>query len=602
MIETGKKILSILTPYERRRGAVVVAVMAMVAVIEVVGIASVMPFLSVLGDPQSVDQNRFLKGTYELLGFRSTEAFLTALGIFSAILLAGASVFRIMAYYAMCRFSNMRRHSVSRRLLAGHIRQPYEYFFTRNTTDLSKTILSEVDQLTHHVMKPVVELFAYGFAAFALIALLFVVDPVLALIIGSVLGGVYGLFYLGVRGLLGRIGKERVSANRKRFKLASEVLGGIKELKVLGRERVFFNAFDPVSARFARHHATSQVLGHVPRHLIEAVGFAAIVVVALYTLSRGANVGQALPVIGLYALAGYRLLPALQHIYSAMTKLRFGISAVDTVLAELNTAETPQSTTKGSAQPLSLQSSLELHNITYTYPKCEQPALRDVSLSVKAHTSVGIIGKTGAGKSTLVDVMLGLLAPQAGEIRIDGRLLVADTVPSWQRNIGYVPQHIFLVDDTITHNIALGVPEEEIDHAAVERAARAAQIHGFISEELPSGYATVVGERGVRLSGGQRQRLGMARALYHDPDVLLLDEATSALDQVTEGEVMETISKLGGRKTVIMIAHRMSTVRQCNKLLRLDKGKIVSAGSYSEVVGAAREMRGGIYVATPEKP
>lgn len=585
MIETARKIIAILTPHERRRGALVLVMMMGMAGIEVAGIASVMPFLSVLGSPDIVEQNPYLNAVYNFLGFQDVQTFLTVLGIFAVLFLVTTSIFRVLAHYAMFRFANMRRHSVSRRLLAGHLRQPYEFFLTRNTADLSKTLLSEVDQLTNQVVKPVVEMLAYGLAAIAVVALLFFVDPFLALIIGGVLGGFYAIFYLAVRGVLGRIGTDRVAANRQRFKLAAEALGGIKELKVLGRERAFFDAFDPASARFASHHATSQVLSQVPKHLVEALGFAAVIIVALYTLRSGANLGQALPVIGLYALAGYRLLPALQHIYAAMAKLRFGVSALDAILSEMNTIPDRGVMNSKDRKPLPMQSRLELRNVTYAYPGHQEAALTNISFSMDVQTSLGIIGKTGAGKSTLVDIILGLITPQRGEIVVDGHLLTEDTIQSWQRNIGYVPQYIFLSDDSIAHNIALGLPDDEIDYEAVERAARSAQIHTFISEDLPDGYRTAVGERGVRLSGGQRQRLGIARALYHDPDILLLDEATSALDQATEAEVMETITTLQGRKTIIMIAHRLSTVERCHQLVRLERGRAVICGSYAEVVG-----------------
>ena len=586
MIETLRKILAILTPRERRQGVLVLVMMTILAVIEMAGVASIMPFLAVLGNPSVVEQNPYLSSVYEWMGFESIQTFLIALGIFAVIILIAAAVFRTLANYALYRFTNMRRHSVSRRLLAGHLRQPYEFFLDKNTSDLSKTVLSEVDQLTNNVVRPVIGMFAKGVAALAVIALLLVVDPLIALIVGGVLGGSYGLFYLAVRGILGRIGKDRVSANRQRFKAAAEALGGIKELKVLGRERAFFKVFDPASARFAKHHATCEVLAQIPKYLIEAIGIAAIIAVALYILGSGSDLGQALPIIGLYALAGYRLLPALQYVYGAMARLRFGVSALDTVLSELNNTNTRHFLSAGDQQPLLLHSNLELRNVTYSYPNSDQSALKNVCLSVKANTSLGIIGQTGAGKSTLVDIILGLLPPQSGDIRVDGRRLSPEDIPHWQRNIGYVPQHIFLVDDTITHNIALGIPVDHIDQAAVERAARSAQIHRFIEEELPARYDTVVGERGARLSGGQRQRLGMARALYHDPDILFLDEATSALDQETEAKVMETMTQLQGRKTIIMVSHRLSTVRRCDQILRLDKGEVVKLGSYADVVSA----------------
>jgi len=587
MIETIRKVMAILTPRERRRGALVLAMMALLAIIEVAGIASIMPFLAVLGNPGIVEENPYLNGVYRFLGFQEPRHFLIALGSFAALFLVFASAFRMLAHHAMFRYANMRRHSVSRRLLAGHLRQPYEFFLTRNSAELSKTILSEVDELTNHVIEPGFHVLAYSFAACAMIALLIVVDPLLAMVIATVLGSAYGLIYVAVRGVLGRIGKDRVAANGERFKSAAEALGGIKELKVLGKEKAFFNAFDPASARYARHQATTQSLGRIPKYLIEAMGFVAVIFIALYTLGTGSDLGQALPLLGLYVLAGYRLLPALQHIYGGMAKLRFGISAVDVVLAELNQTEERRVDRAGPNARLQLRSTLELQHASYTYPAGDAPALRDVSFSMAAHSSLGIVGKSGMGKSTLVDIILGLLVPQSGRILVDGRPLEPEDIPAWQRNIGYVPQHIFLVDDSITQNIALGVEPHEVDQQAVERAARSAQIHDFITGELPEGYATVIGERGVRLSGGQRQRLGIARALYSDPEILLLDEATSALDNATEAEVMETISTLRGCKTIIMVAHRLSTVRRCHQLLELNRGRAVRSGNYDEVLTPA---------------
>ncbi len=584
LLDAISKTVTILTPRERRRGLLVLIMMAVLAVVEVAGIMSVMPFLAVLGNPEIVESNQILRSLHEGLGFASTQTFLMALGGVAMGMMIAAALFRTLTQHAMFRFANMRRHSVSRRLLAEHLRQPYEFFLNRNTADLSKTMLSEVDQLTNNVVRPLIEMAAYAFAAVAVIVLLLVVDPWLAVVVGGALGGFYALFYLTVRGLLEHMGADRVVANRERFKAAAEALGGIKELKVLGREHAFFKAFDPASARFARHHATSQSLSLIPKHLIEALGIVAVILVALFLLRKGADLGQALPLIGLYVLAGYRLLPALQHVYGGMAKLRFGMSALDDVLSELGSAPAPSMRPAVPLKPLTLHQKLELWRVSYTYPQCEQPALSDITFSIDAHSSLGIIGPTGSGKSTLVDLLLGLLLPQQGEIRVDGAALNTGLVRRWQQSIGYVPQQIFLIDDTITQNIALGVPLHEVDIAAVERAAKAAQIHEFIVNELPAGYRTVVGERGVRLSGGQRQRLGIARALYHEPDVLLLDEATSALDHVTEAEVMRTIRALQSRKTVIMIAHRLETVRHCDKLLRLEHGRVAAFGDRATVL------------------
>lgn len=576
---TAQKILAILTPRERRRGALVVVLMVVLATIEVAGVASVMPFLAVLGDPDLVQRNPYLALLYERLGFQDTRSFLVALGVFALLVLVFAAVFRSIAHFTMFRYANMRRHSVSRRLLAGHLRQPYEFFLTRNSADLSKTILSEVDQLTTNVMRPAIEVVAYGTAALAIIILLFVADPVLAAIVTGTLLGFYALIYGVVRGLLGRIGRDRVAANAQRFRAAAEALAGIQELKVLGRERAFFDAFDPASSRYARHQATNQALSLIPKYLVEAVGFGAIFIVALYALGGDANLGQALPIVGLYALAGHRLLPAAQHVYAGMAKLQFGVSAVDTVLAELNAVPSRGMATTRAVPPMPLRRVLELRDVSYAYPGGEVSTLVSANLTIEAGTTVGIIGSTGAGKSTLVSVILGLLRPRNGAIYVDGIRLDDDRVPAWQRSIGYVPQHIFLVDDTVARNIALGIPPEEIDRDALRRAARAAQIHDFIEEELPAGYETTVGERGVRLSGGQRQRLVLARALYRDPAILVFDEATSALDHRTESAVMEAIERLSGTRTIILVAHRLTSLRGCDAIYEMYEGRVMAETS-----------------------
>lgn len=584
MIELARQLFTIHTPTERRKAGVVLILMVGVAILEVLGIASIMPFLAVLGNPDVVHENRYLSLAFAWFPSSDINLFLMALGVLAAIALLAAAVFRVFAHYVTFRFINMRRHSVSRRLLAGHLRQPYEFFLTRNTAELSKTILSEVDQFTNNVIAPFFDLVSYAIAACAIIFLLLVIDPTLALVVAGLLGFAYTLFYVAVRGVLGRVGGDRVVANKERFKSAAEALGGIKELKALGKERAFFDKFDPASERYSRHQATSQFLSLVPKHLIEAVGFCVIIVIALYMLGSGGALGDVLPLIGLYALAGYRLLPALQHVYRAMTKLRFGVAALDLIRSELGEAPSGSLPENRAPACMPLRHSLEVRDVSYAYPGAVRPALSHVSFEMPAFGSLGIIGQTGSGKSTLVDVMLGLLLPQSGEVLVDGHRLDDEWVRAWQQNVGYVPQEIFLVDDTVRRNIALGVPDDEIDDLAIVSAVRAANIQRFIEDELPSGYESVIGERGVRLSGGQRQRLGLARALYHDPDVLLLDEATSALDQVTEAEIMETIRMLQGRKTIILVAHRLSTIRRCDQLLRLEGGGIVGAGTFAEVV------------------
>jgi len=573
MFNTYRKALALLSPKEKRRGGLVLGMVIIMAVLETAGVASVMPFLSVLGNPEVVETNPVLNTVYEGLGFTSVDAFILALGAAAFGLILFSAFFRSLTHYAMNRFVEMRRHSIGKRLLETYLRQPYAFFLDRHSGDMAKNILSEVDQLVQQVFRPGMQMVAYSVVILALVILLIVVDPWLALGVAVVIGGMYALIFGAVRGILGRVGRDRARANQERFTAASEALGGIKDIKLLGREHAYLSRFDGPSARQARHQATNQTLGEVPKFVIEAVGFGGVIALTLVLLATQGGtdsnaLGDTLPILGLYVFAGYRLLPAAQRIYAGMAKLRFGAAAVDGVYNDLHQRAALAELYKRAPKPLKPKQTIALKNIHYTYPNAERPALQGIDLEIPVGSSVGIIGSSGAGKTTLVDVLLGLLRPTEGAIVVDGQPITDDNLRAWQQALGYVPQDIFLTDSTVAENIALGVPPEQIDHEQVERCARMAQVHDFIVSDMPQGYSTVVGERGVRLSGGQRQRIGIARALYHDPPLLVFDEATSALDTDTEKDVMTAIEALAGSKTLILIAHRLSTVEKCSKVRR----------------------------------
>lgn len=330
--------------------------------------------------------------------------------------------------------------------------------------------------------------------------------------------------------------------------------------------------------------------------MLKAVALGGILFFVLFLLlTHGGDLNAVLPVLGLYAFTSIRLFPALQQVYSGMTGLRFSRPMLDKLHADLlkNPAPAPEEILADPAAvaPLGLREALEFDDVRYAYPKAERTALAGLSLTIPARTTVGIVGGTGAGKTTAVDLLLGLLEPQGGAIRVDGVALDAGNRRAWQNSIGYVPQQIYLTDDTVSANIAFGLQGAEIDQAAVERAARIAELHDFVTRDLPQGYETQVGERGVRLSGGQRQRIGIARALYHDPDILVLDEATSALDNVTEKVVMDAVHNLGHAKTIVLIAHRLSTVRDCDTIFMLEQGRLVAQGSYDDLLETSQKFR-----------
>ncbi|MFW6175185.1 MAG: ABC transporter ATP-binding protein, partial [Acidobacteriota bacterium] len=455
----------------------------------------------------------------------------------------------------------------------------------------AKNLVAEVNQVVAGTIVPAMKSAAKGLAALAVLGLLFAVDPLLALLTTGVLGGAYGAIFLAIRQRQRQMGKDRLAANKGRFEVLAETFGGIKEIKLLAREDEVQRRFTAPSYAFARATARNAVIAQIPRYALEAIAFGGIVLIVLYLLGRGQELQSLLPILGLYAFAGYRLMPSLQQIFQGMTNIRFNAAALEHLLDDLPTLGEARSRPELSGPPLRLRESLRFRDVAFAYPTAPSPIFRGLDLEIAAGTSTAFVGETGSGKSTLADLILGLLRPDAGVIEVDGEPLTDANLRRWQKNLGYVPQSIFLANDTITRNIAFGLADEHVDRAAVERAARAACIHGFIRRELPHGYDTVVGERGVRLSGGQRQRIGIARALYHDPQVLVFDEATSSLDGLTEDSVLQAIVELARSRTLIMIAHRLSTVRACDRILLLSRGEILDAGRYDELLRSSPEFR-----------
>ncbi|MCK8463451.1 ABC transporter ATP-binding protein/permease [Aliiroseovarius sp. S1339] len=585
MTGTLRKLWSLLTPRERRRGTLVLGLALIMAVFEVIGVASVFPFFLALSDPGLVQTNSYLSAAYQWGGFTDHHSFLLALALVTFAFLISGALIRSAGEYAMTRFVQMRRHSLGTRLITRYLRQPYAFFLGRHTGEMAKNILSEVEQVTMFALAPVLRLTTSLVTLMAMLGFLIVMDPIIAFAAMAILGTAYTLIFLTIRRLVTRNSARRVAADEARYTIAREALGGIKDIRVLGKEDAYIRHFRAPSIEVSRMQAANLVLGQVPKYLVEAIGFGGMLllcVALLATLGPNASTAAILPKLGVYTFAGYRMLPSVQGIYRAMVELRFGAGAVDVLFNDMQALPdtTPQA---GNVQPIRLTKALEVTNVSYSYDDTTR-SLCDLSLTIPAGSSVGIVGSTGAGKTTLIDLLLGLLTPQSGRISVDGAPITAANVKGWQASIGYVPQSIFLADTTIAENIALGTPRAQIDMQRIAECARMAQLDHFVGTQLPDGYDTPTGESGVRLSGGQRQRIGIARALYHDPDILVFDEATSALDTTTEREVMKAIAGLQGQKTIVMIAHRISTVEACDKIVVLEEGRIAASGSYAQLI------------------
>lgn len=593
-MQTLKKLLDLLTPHERRRAAMLLGMILGMSFLDTFGVASIIPFMAVLANPEMVETNALLNAAYTRLGFSDPRAFLLALGQLVFVLLVASLAFKAVTTYAQMRFALMREYSISKRLVEGYLHQPFAWFLNRHSADLGKTILSEVGLVTSKGLAPMMTLITQGTLVIALLTLLLIVDPALALTVGGVLGAAYFLIFKVTSGMLSHMGAERIRANRARFTAISEAFGAVKEVKVAGLERVYIQRFSKPAQSFARVQARAQAVGLLPRYAFEAIAFGGMLLVVLYLMADNGNLATTLPMISLYAFAGYRLMPALQQCHAALTQLRFSGPAIEALhqdLMSLPPVGPGSGKPHGTQAPLALKHAITLDKVVYRYPKAVIDALKGISLTVPAKSVTGLVGTTGSGKTTVVDIILGLLEAQEGTLAVDGEPITPHNRIAWQRTIGYVPQWIYLADDSVAANIAFGIDAKHIDQQALERAAKIANLHGFISDTLPEGYATAIGERGVRLSGGQRQRIGIARALYHNPQVLILDEATNALDTLTEQAVMDAVHNLGHEITIILIAHRLSTVKDCDQIFLLDNGELKGQGRFEQLAKENKYFR-----------
>lgn len=582
-MKTLRQLYAILSSGERRQILLLLPLLVVTALVQVVGIASVTPFLAIVADPGAIQRHEKLRLVYEAGGFTDVRGFLVAVGVAMFVLIVGSNALNALSTWAVLRFSWMRSHSIAVRILRGFLARPYLFFLEQHSADLGRSLLGEVVQVVTGTLVPAMKALSGAVAALAILGLLVYVDPLLALLTGLVMGGAYGAIFFLIRRRQRRMGKVRLAANQARFKTLAETFGGIKEVKLFGRETTMVERFERPSSEFAKATALNAVVAQVPRFALEAIAFGGIVLMVLYLLARGEGFEAVVPTIGLYTLAGYRLMPSLQLVFHGLTNIRFNSAAIESLGEYLPSGRVDLGGRRPVA-PLPLERAIRFRDVWFQYPTAKGPLFRGLDLTIEAGTSTAFVGATGSGKSTLSDLLLGLLRPDRGAIEVDGAPLDATNLRAWQRNLGYVPQTIFLADDTIARNIAFGLPDDQIDREAVRRAARAACIDAFIERELPHGYDTVVGERGVRLSGGQRQRIGIARALYHDPQVILFDEATSSLDNVTEEQVLEAVAELSRTRTTITVAHRLSTVRACDRIVLLSAGETVAMGTYEELL------------------
>ena len=570
-----RRVLFLARPYGRKKLALVFFLSLAQGIFQVIGVTSIFPFLAIAADPDRIRHSQFGLRFLALLPPMNNRELLITAGIVAIIGLLLSNAVNLLAEYARTRYAHSFGHWLRVRLLRKMASQPYGYFLQRNSGDLLKKVVGDVMNYIDGVLLPLLDSVARGLTAALLLATLFLVQPVIAL--SAALG--LGAFYLITFRLLARKRREANEGLKTSFAgsywEAQQMLGGIKPIKVHRAEEYFLSRFAGYSAIVAQMFARVPIIANSARYLVEPLAFGGLVLAVVVLAARGRNFSDILPNLGVMAVAGYRLLPTLQLLYSQVTQITSMRYSLDGVFEEFVAAERDEKSDSveisfGKSRPIAWRDAITLDEVSFIYPGTDRPVLDRFSVTIQKNTSIGFIGPTGSGKSTLIDLLLGLHRPTSGRVLIDGQPLTPELIPSWRATIGYVPQEIFLIDDTIARNIALGVPDNEIDDARLHEVCAIAQILNFIETELRDGFQTTAGERAVRLSGGQRQRLGLARALYHRPSLLLLDEATSALDTATEAKLIEALHSLTGKLTIIMATHRLSSVGSYDELIDLE--------------------------------
>jgi ABC-type multidrug transport system fused ATPase/permease subunit len=579
-IKARLRLLSLLDPGQGRRARHLLALMFVGMLLEMLGVGLVVPVIILLMQQDASAQPAAFRALLDGLGPMPRERLVACALLALVAVYAVKSGFLSFLAWRRARFAFGLQAELAQRLFASYIAQPYTFHLRRNSAQLIRNASGEITMWTGNVVMPSLLLVAESLVLLGLCILLLAVEPVGTLVVVSVLGGIVAVFHRVVRQRVTEWGRRRQHHEGMRIQHLQQSLGSIKEVKLLGREADFMDQFNADVTASALAGQKQAVLLQIPGLWLELLGVLGLTGMVFAMMSLGHAPASIVPTLGMFAAAAFRLMPSANRMLGALQQLRYGLPVSDMLYQELHLKADPLGPKPGSTSP-PFQRVIAVESLTYNYEGSATPAVEGVSLRIRKGESIGLIGASGSGKSTLIDLLLGLVQPQSGCITIDGQDIYTN-LRGWQNLIGYVPQTIYLTDDSLRRNIALGVAATDIDDAAVESALHAAQLAPWVAT-LPEGLETVVGERGVRLSGGQRQRIGIARALYHRPVILVLDEATSALDTQTEKDVMEAITALRGNKTIVMVAHRLSTLMQCDRLYRLDKGHLVEVLSPADI-------------------
>ncbi len=563
------------------------------ATLELFGLAAVAPYMAVVSNPEMINSNALLHEIKRILQVDSQNNFLIVLGVIVLLLVFVGNVFSIVGGWLVAKHSQIIGKEISVNLYDSYLSRDYLFHVVNNSSDLMGKIAQEANRVTFHVIYPLLQINSRAITVFLIVLGLMIIDIYLAIIAFSAFTLSYAVIYQIVKLALEKNGKVITAATKIRYSAMNEGFGGIKELKLMHKEHYYSSIFDKASTDLAEVYVKNSVLSLAPRYILEVLVFGCILSATLYLLIKEGGFIEAFPTLALYAVAAFKLLPAFQGIYSNIASVRSNISALHNIEGELKGGITLESALVVNPPEVSIEpgQDIRLRNVEFKYPGANKSTINNLNLSIKGGSIVGFCGSSGSGKTTVVDIILGLISPDQGKLYVGNNEVVEDNKRCWQKHLSYVPQNIFLADVSVAENIAFG-DKNSINYELLDEVTSSVGLKQLIND-LPNGINTIVGENGAQLSGGQKQRIGIARALYNDSSVIIFDEATSALDNISEAEVMTAILKVASNKTVIMVAHRLTTLKSCDNIFVFDKGRIVDDGTYGELIsreGVFREM------------
>lgn len=582
MIQQMKSLLGAMTATQRKKFYILQLLVVISAIFELVGVLAIGPFIALVGNIGLIETHQVIGGVYRSSGISSPTEFLALTGVIVLVLMFAAAIASIFTIWKLSLFAASVGAEFGDRLYQLYMNKGYLYHTSINSADLVKKIAIEVSRVTDNVLQPIVQINARIATVMFISIFVFVYNPYMAILGIVILSSAYFILYYLVRGKLARNGKLISEYSKRRFSLMNEGFGAIKEIEILGRKNYFVNKFKDSGQIFSLAYGTSNGLYNTPRYLIEFVVYSSMIGLILLLLKAyDGELSAILPVMGVFGVAALKLLPSFQQIYSGAAQIRNNISALDSINSDL--LEASQYSFEESLSTNKISGNINLEKATFKYKNNNAPALHNITIEIPSKTSIGIVGPSGSGKSTLLDVLIGSISLDSGKLIVGEEIINEESLPNWRNSIGYVSQISLIKDGTIAENIAFGIDSENIDYGKLSRAAKLAQLDIWV-QSLPASYETQVGERGLQISGGQRQRIAIARALYNDAEYLFFDEATSALDGVTERDIMNAINNMAGIKTIVMIAHRLNTVKNCDYIYLISNGQVQDSGTYDSLI------------------